>query len=258
MAYLDKLSSFKSKLALLVLFLQSASSLWGITANDDSSSVTEGFPSSEFNILNNDDSSKNPVSVSINLDGGDGSESFINGNLLYSVSGSTSSENLSLTMVSSASNSLGEISIADNVIYRGIGGNTEVIGNVDSNLDGLNGNDLLLNMLDPDSFLNGDFSMDDSSSQVSATTEYRFTGWTVLQERIQLDGLSNLLGYPTPADGDDPVNGPSTDNTVISSATYNHAITTSDPSSDGGNALELSLSCSVPGFGIIHGPTLIS
>jgi flagellin len=101
-------------------------------------------------------------------------------------------------------------------------------------------------------FANGDFESD----AIGSTS---VTGWTVGNNRVTLDGQSQIGGWPTPTDLTKPA--PSGGDTVaMNSGTFNTQIVASDNSSRGNNSLQLeSTNANVAsGYGIIHGPYIIS
>jgi len=104
-------------------------------------------------------------------------------------------------------------------------------------------------------FPNGDFE----SASVGSTS---VTGWTVNNSRVRLNGIDQLGGWPTPVDATKP--GPSGGDTVaMSSGQFSTTVVsnTGAGSNPAGGAKSLqmqSTGVSVTGYGIVHGPSLIS
>lgn len=104
-------------------------------------------------------------------------------------------------------------------------------------------------------FPNGDFE----SATVGATS---VNGWTVNNSRVRLDGIDQIGGWPTPVDTTKP--GPSGGDAVaMSSGQFSTTVVanTGAGSNPAGGAKSLqmqSTGISVTGYGIVHGPSLIS
>lgn len=100
-------------------------------------------------------------------------------------------------------------------------------------------------------FQNGDFE----NGTVGAST---VPGWTVLNNRVTLDGNATIGGWPTPVDTTKPA--PSGGDAVASSsASFATRIVTTDNPSGGTKSLLLeSTGVSVTGYGIVHGPVIVS
>ena len=101
------------------------------------------------------------------------------------------------------------------------------------------------------SFQNGDFE----NGTVGSST---VPGWTVMNNRVTLDGNSTLGGWPTPVDSTKPA--PSGGDAVTSSsASFATQIVATDNPSGGTKSLLLeSTGVSVTGYGIVHGPVIVS
>jgi flagellin-like hook-associated protein FlgL len=104
-------------------------------------------------------------------------------------------------------------------------------------------------------FPNGDFE----GSAVGSTS---ISGWTVHNARVRLNGIDQLGGWPTPVDTTKP--GPSGGDAVaMSSGQFSTTVVanTGAGSNPAGGAKSLkmqSTGVSVTGYGIVHGPALIS
>lgn len=104
-------------------------------------------------------------------------------------------------------------------------------------------------------FQNGDFE----SSAVGATS---VSGWTVSDSRVKLDGVDQIGGWPTPLDTTKPA--PSGGDTVaMSSGSFSTSVAANTGAganpSGGAKSLQMqSTGVTVTGFGIVHGPYIIS
>jgi len=101
-------------------------------------------------------------------------------------------------------------------------------------------------------YTNGDFE----SGSVGDTS---FTGWTVSNARVTLDGNSQIGGWPTPTDTTKPSNSAG-DTVAMTGGTFSSQLVTSTDASRGSKSLQLqSTSAGVAsGYGILHGPYIIS
>jgi flagellin-like hook-associated protein FlgL len=101
-------------------------------------------------------------------------------------------------------------------------------------------------------FANGDFESD-------AVGDTSVTGWTVGNNRVTLDGQSQIGGWPTPTDLTKPASSGG-DTVPMNSGTFNTQIVTADNPLRGSKSLQLeSTNANVAsGYGIIHGPYIIS
>lgn len=143
--------------------------------------------------------------------------------------------------------SAGAVSIVGATVYRGDGSQVSIIGRVDAEKDGLDGQPLRI--VFGTNFVNGDF---ETGSAGSSTVP----GWQVVNGPVRLNGLSTIAGYPTPTDvtprGAEP-------STVNSNASFSTSLT-----SDGlqtGSTLGLrmvSSNVSTPAYGVVHGPYIVS
>lgn len=107
-------------------------------------------------------------------------------------------------------------------------------------------------------FPNGDFE----SAGIGATS---VTGWTITNTRITLDGNSQVGGWPTPVDATIPTNTDGTvgpgENTGLSSAgTMSSQVVAASHAAGGAKSLQMESSGMqvAQGFGIVHGPYMIS
>lgn len=104
-------------------------------------------------------------------------------------------------------------------------------------------------------FPNGDFE----SSAIGATS---VNGWTVNNARVRLNGLDQIGGWPTPVDTTKP--GPSGGDAVaMSSGQFSTTVVANTGAGSnplgGAKSLQLqSTGVSVTGYGIVHGPSLVS
>jgi len=101
------------------------------------------------------------------------------------------------------------------------------------------------------SFQNGDFESD----SIGSTS---ITGWTVVNSRVTLDGNSTIGGWPTPVDTTKPA-ASGGDALPSSSASYSTTIVATDnPDGDTKSLRMQSTGVTVTGYGIVHGPYIIS
>ncbi len=107
-------------------------------------------------------------------------------------------------------------------------------------------------------FPNGDFE----SSTLGANT---VSGWTVVNNRVTLDGNSSVGGWPTPRDSTIPTNtngttGPGEATALSSPGTMNATVVAASHAAGGTKSLQLESSGMTvqQGFGIVHGPYIIS
>jgi len=106
-------------------------------------------------------------------------------------------------------------------------------------------------------FENGDFS---TGTLVDNTTTYSIPGWTVYRSQTRLNGVNNILGYPTPNDTALPSPTPG-DNLTVSGMSYTAQLTTDLPpgSSSPVRSMRLiSQNGATTGYGIIHGPYVVT
>ena len=147
-----------------------------------------------------------------------------------------------------ASATLDAVSLVGDKVFRGTGTGTVLIGEVDAQKNGMNGNPLRVN-LTTSGFANNSFDTVDASGALK--------GWTVLQSQIKLDGTSMIAGFPTPVDLTKPSTSPG-DNVSVTSASFRVA-QGSQGSSGGKNSAELFSTGQVDKpFGVLHGPTIVS
>lgn len=101
-------------------------------------------------------------------------------------------------------------------------------------------------------YTNGDFE----SGLVGDTSS---SGWTASNARVTLDGNSQIGGWPTPTDITKP-NNSAGDTVAMTSGNFSSQLVTSTDPSRGSQSFQLqSTSAGVAsGFGILHGPVIIS
>ena len=140
-------------------------------------------------------------------------------------------------------------------MYRGNGSQAVVVGRVDSEKNGLNGQPLRVNYVTE--FVNGGL---EGSLSVSGTTA-SMEGWKVYNSQVRLDGMSTITGWPTPSDASDPYGAPLTDTSTLAN-TFNGSIVkrSTNPSPSGGSYLQMGTSgiTVTQGYGVIHGPYLVN
>jgi flagellin-like hook-associated protein FlgL len=101
-------------------------------------------------------------------------------------------------------------------------------------------------------YTNGDFE----SGSVGDTS---FAGWTVSNTRVTLDGGSQIGGWPTPNDSTKP-NNSAGDTVAMTGGSFSSQLVASSDATRGSKSLQLqSTNAGVAtGFGILHGPYIIS
>ena len=96
-------------------------------------------------------------------------------------------------------------------------------------------------------FDNGSF---DSSSVTETGNVASIAGWNILLEQINLDGGTNISGFPTPTDSSSPTSSTSNSNPP-SSSTFTYALNSE-------NVQLISSMTTAAGFDVVHGPALVS
>lgn len=149
----------------------------------------------------------------------------------------------------------GKLSFYNNQLYVGNGTSANLLGQIDSTYNGMNGKELRINY--PAPFTNADFS----ANAVGSTT---ITGWTTEKRRIKLDGTDTLAGFATPIDGTTAPGG-GTEAENLSSGTYTAVVSGINSSLSGsGTSVELSsvlnsvINTPANTGGVVHGPALVS
>jgi hypothetical protein len=144
-------------------------------------------------------------------------------------------------------NATGAISAVGSDVYLGNGSSKTLIGSIDSIRNGTNGQPLRINFSWPLS-PNGDF---ESGASIP--------GWTITDGIIRLNGLSSILGFPTPNDPTIPQSSRGDGNAPQTLGSYSHAID-SVQSTSGSSSLRL-ISTGITtsaSFDIVHGPWIYS
>jgi hypothetical protein len=105
------------------------------------------------------------------------------------------------------------------------------------------------------SFENGNFT----SPLVDAGATYTTPGWTVYRQQVRLQGIDSIGGFPTPTDSTKPGDSPG-DNTNAIGFSYTATLDSSLPSGllAPTTSIRLISNGVSAGYGIIHGPYLIS
>jgi hypothetical protein len=105
-------------------------------------------------------------------------------------------------------------------------------------------------------------SFEDSPLVLSGDT-YTTNGWIVYARQVRLNGLDNILGFPTPNDSTTPATiaagtGTAGDN-ITSTMTFTATMDPEIPPGGGTVSLRMVSTGTIPaGFGIVHGPYAIS
>jgi flagellin-like hook-associated protein FlgL len=156
-----------------------------------------------------------------------------------------SSGSLTLSTSNTADNTLGQISVVGNTVYRGLGGSAQAFGVIDSVKNGQAGQALRINYLTP--FVNGSFE----SGTVGSST---VPGWSVYPQRVKLDGTDTIAGYPTPID-----NRPESGSYIDISNSYTAALSNTSVAPGSTQSMMLkSTGLVVDAFGVSHGPYIVS
>ncbi|MDP4835524.1 MAG: hypothetical protein NWS01_00030, partial [Burkholderiales bacterium] len=175
--------------------------------------------------------------------------------------GGRASETLSIQETTPPDITSGAMSFSNGILYRGTGTIAEIVGRIDSVSNGIAGAPLQINY--GYEFTNG--ALD--GPLTGGPTVYSLDGWTIYNEQVQLDGLSQIAGWPTPLDSNDPIGlgGSPPDSDISTVSSWVGAVTSlnSDPSSGGGNYLELTtgpypITNGTERYGVIHGPYMVS
>jgi VCBS repeat-containing protein len=166
-----------------------------------------------------------------------GGSSYGGGYVEYALSSSNANDQLTLASAGDP-NASGAISIDAGTVYLGNGSGKDVIGSVDGQNDGTNGNPLRINFTA--NFTNPSF--EDAGG---------VTGWTIGKQFVNL-GVTQINGWTSP---NDPTNAPNSggDNDVPQRASYYSQL--SSDSSDGTTSLRLYSSMTTKyGYDVVHGP----
>ncbi len=160
-------------------------------------------------------------------------------------------ETTKLRTVATASTATDSVSVVGSKVYVGNGTSADHIGTIDGTFDGTSGKKLRIKIEEP-SFTNGDFE--------SATD---LEGWTVVNERVYLNGSDLIDGKSTPLDStyhiDNSNIGLNDSNALTNPGTMSGGITTTQVKT-GSKAVRLESSGlrSSTGFATVRGPYLYS
>ena len=160
-------------------------------------------------------------------------------------------ETTKLRTVATASTATNSVSVVGSNVYVGNGTTADHVATIDGTLDGTSGKKLRINIEEP-SFTNGNFE--------SATN---LEGWTVVPERVYLNGSDLIDGKTTPVDTtyhiDNSSRGLNDGNALSNPGTMSGGITTTQVRS-GSKAVRLESSGlqSSTGFATVRGPYLYS
>jgi flagellar hook protein FlgE len=175
------------------------------------------------------------------LNAGDYSKS----TMTFSPGTGVTASSITLSTSSTPSDVLGKITVVGGTIYQGMGSYAEVVGSVDTTNNGTGGSGLQINF--DQSFNNGDFSADSTGS----TT---ITGWTVLNQQIQL-GSTTIAGFQSPIDSTYPANNGLLGDTSAATGTFSTQIVV-DGSGD--KSVQMQSSLSSASYAVTRGPALVS
>jgi len=146
-----------------------------------------------------------------------------------------------------ASTELNVLSLVGDRVFRGTGGSAEPVGVLDAEKNGKNGKPLRLNLLSV--FANNSFETVDPTGTLK--------GWTVLDSQVKLDGKSVVAGFATPVDKTNPTRSPG-DDVTVSGAFFNGGQDAQGSAGTAGSAKLYSTGSINAGFGVMHGPALVS
>jgi hypothetical protein len=105
-------------------------------------------------------------------------------------------------------------------------------------------------------FVNSSF---ENSPLVQSGTTYTTDGWIIYAKRVRLNGLDNVLGYPTPNDTLLPAKAnKKADDAPLNSQSYTVKIVNDAPKSAGKKSLQLINTGNIESYGIMHGPYAVS
>ncbi|NCA15261.1 MAG: hypothetical protein EBS89_14295, partial [Proteobacteria bacterium] len=165
-------------------------------------------------------------------------------------------ETLGFDTTGSISSGAGVLSLSGGVLYRGNGVRAERLGAVDTVYNGQGGKPLRINFVS---------AFENSSFDNGVAGSSSIPGWTVINQRVKLDGTDQVAGWPTPVNTTLPM-GITTAGTPIQSpgeatsvggsftTTLNDAVI----STASGLSVKLSSALTVSASGLAHGPAIVS
>ena len=172
--------------------------------------------------------------------------------------GNSATESIIIQTDDNISTEVGVVSISsDGDIYVGNGqGGSDSIGNIDTTMNGQNGQPLKINI---GQFGNNDF-------ETGSNGDTTISGWSISNQQIKLNGVSNLGGKPTASDTSFPATvagGSAAPHDGMTPSSANYSTTLSNETSSGSGLSVKLLSNGVQfaggdGYGILHGPAIVS
>ncbi|AXX95368.1 DUF4347 domain-containing protein [Arcobacter ellisii] len=223
---------------------------------ETSTIVVENYSSRLADVTYTENDSATLVANNVTISSG---TNFSGGYVEFSLSGSTSTETLSLVKASTASIVNGQISIVGNGVYIGNGSVAVLVGSIDNTYNGENGQKLRINF--SNTFINGNFT-DTTATQTGTVVD--ISGWTVYLQQLMLGqngvaGTSTIDGWATPIDSTPTPSNPNNpsqvsrgDDYTPSGAVYSYAF------EDGALRLYSSGMTTAAGGDIVHGPYVVS
>ena len=223
---------------------------------ETSTIVVENYSSRLADVTYTENDSATLVANNVTISSG---TNFSGGYVEFSLSGSTSTETLSLVKASTASIVNGQISIVGNGVYIGNGSVAVLVGSIDNTYNGENGQKLRINF--SNTFTNGNFT-DTTATQTGTVVD--ISGWTVYLQQLMLGqngvaGTSTIDGWATPIDSTPTPSNPNNpsqvsrgDDYTPSGAVYSYAF------EDGALRLYSSGMTTAAGGDIVHGPYVVS
>ena len=158
----------------------------------------------------------------------------------------------------SALTGVGKLSLVGDILYEGTGTSAIIVGRIDANKDGLNGEPFKFDLAYE--FENGDFE----DGNVGDTT---IPGWQIYNQQVRLNGASSIASHPTPDDTVFPTtidggqSAPYDSVVIANNAPVYTTKLSSETSTGSGKSVQLKSSdtdATVPAYGILHGPYLSS
>jgi len=179
----------------------------------------------------------------------------------FKISDETTTESLGLITANSASNTAGEVTIVGSAVYLGDGTSAKVIGQVDSTLNGQDGNNLRINFAVD--FVNGDFNSSSDSAGLLTSTKgatVSIDGWNIYNGRVDFD-TDTIDGLAIPTDTIMPSTTQGSDTNKDSSPiTQDKGWEVSlNEDSTGDNSVQMySKMVTADGYSIVRGPYIYS
>ena len=148
---------------------------------------------------------------------------------------------------------IGKLSLVGDILYEGDGTQAVVVGRIDSEKNGLDGQPFKFNL--GYEFENGDF-------EKGSVGDTSIPGWDIIKSQVRLNGVDSIVGHATPEDTlfPDTVdnNQAAPYDATVNRANYQGALDAETPPGSDKSVMLSSTGVNVPGYGILHGPYLAS